>query len=238
MADILVQKDANNLIPKLGISAAERTAWAVDYTIYDINADGSKGTAVGPTRTRAKTGAVTVDSLGNMKRGPDGSDFSASLALQRAMVGGYPPVGVLARSAVAVPLTGTLSSTIVASATIPGNSMGPNGGLRITAITSETNNVNTKSLIIRINSTIHYQASLASIVGRRVQYEIWNRGATGSQLNFGTSIGTSIGQFTQPFITTSFDSTQDLPFQIITQLTNIADTITLEAWMVELFYGA
>lgn len=151
---------------------------------------------------------------------------------------GYPPVGVLARSAVAVPLTGTTSSTVVAQATIPGNSMGPNGGLRITAITSETNNVNTKSLIIRINSTIHYQASLASILGRRVQYEIWNRGATGSQLNFGTSIGTSIGQFTQPWVTTSFDTTQDLPFQIITQLTNSADTITLEAWMIELFYGA
>lgn len=160
------------------------------------------------------------------------------LHVQRATVGGRSPFAILAASAIAVPLTGTTSSTILATATIPANSLGPNGILRVTMVTSETNNANSKALIARINSTAHYQANLPSLAGRRVQYECWNRGATGSQLNFGTSIGTSIGGFTQPYITTSFDTTTDLPFQIIGQLTNSADTFTLEAWMLEIAYGA
>jgi len=48
MADILVQKDANNLIPKLGITSEQRTIWAQTFTIYDINADGSKSAPIGP----------------------------------------------------------------------------------------------------------------------------------------------------------------------------------------------
>ena len=48
MADILIVKDGNNLIPKLGITAAERATWMKTYAIYDINADGSKSGPYGP----------------------------------------------------------------------------------------------------------------------------------------------------------------------------------------------
>lgn len=76
MADILVQKDANNLIPKLGITAEQRLIWARDYTIYDINADGSKSAPYGPTNpTTQRAGAVNVDQYGAPKLGPTGDSI-------------------------------------------------------------------------------------------------------------------------------------------------------------------
>lgn len=68
MANILVQKDANNLIPKLGISAAERAAWAVNYTIYDINSDGSRGAAYGPTLPALADEALAPDTTAQFRR--------------------------------------------------------------------------------------------------------------------------------------------------------------------------
>lgn len=59
MADILIVKDANTLVPKLGISDSERTNWLKTYAIYDINADGSKTGPTGPTNVALKT----VDAL-------------------------------------------------------------------------------------------------------------------------------------------------------------------------------
>lgn len=79
MANILVQKDANNLIAKYGISDSERTTWALDYTIYDVNADGSKGAAYGPTRAKLnRAGSLNIDAYGAPKISPTG-DSAASL---------------------------------------------------------------------------------------------------------------------------------------------------------------
>lgn len=110
MADILVQKDANNLIPKHGISAAERTAWAVDYTIYDINSDGTKGAAVGPTRSRSKAGALTVDTLGAVKRGPDGTALPAFDAMQSLVSGAWNAPAVPRANQAPIP-TGTFGDS-------------------------------------------------------------------------------------------------------------------------------
>lgn len=50
MAIILVQKDEKNLIP-INVTTPQRAAYARDFTIYDLNADGSKSAPVGPTNT-------------------------------------------------------------------------------------------------------------------------------------------------------------------------------------------
>jgi hypothetical protein len=159
----------------------------------------------------------------------------AGLLLERATVGGYPPVGVLSRSAVAFPHTGTTAATKVVSLWLPRGTLGPNGAWRLTLWTSETNNANGKTLIVRLNSTPIYQANLTSLAGRRLQFEGWNRGATGSQLNFATGVATPLGGFGQPWVSTSFDSaTTDIEIQIVVQLANAADTFTVEASLLEL----
>lgn len=81
MANILVQKDANNLIPKLGISTTERAAWAVNYTIYDINADGSRSAAYGPTSPALADEALAPDTTAQFRR-------TDAAALQALVSGG------------------------------------------------------------------------------------------------------------------------------------------------------
>lgn len=45
---ILIQKDAKNLVPA-DVTSAQRTVWAQNFTIYDVNADGTKSAPIGPT---------------------------------------------------------------------------------------------------------------------------------------------------------------------------------------------
>jgi hypothetical protein len=88
MADILVQKDANNLIPKYGITAAQRDTWALDYTIYDVQANGLKSAPYGPTRARSKAGDLSIDDLGVTRKGPTGEAAPVSGA------GNYQPSAI------------------------------------------------------------------------------------------------------------------------------------------------
>jgi hypothetical protein len=81
MAGILIQKDPQNLVYK-DVTAAQRLVWAQDFTIYDVNADGSKGAAYGPTVTRSEEGAVTINSLDGLERGPDGAAVPWAAAAQ------------------------------------------------------------------------------------------------------------------------------------------------------------
>lgn len=45
---ILVQKDPKNLVP-MQATSAQRTVWAQNFTIYDVNSDGTKSAPIGPT---------------------------------------------------------------------------------------------------------------------------------------------------------------------------------------------
>lgn len=49
MPDILIVKDGNTLVPKMGVTDAQRLTWMRSFAIYDINADGSKSGPYGPT---------------------------------------------------------------------------------------------------------------------------------------------------------------------------------------------
>jgi len=80
--NILIEKDPSNLVAK-SVTATEREAWAVDFTIYDVNADGSRGDAYGPTRTRQEEGPLYVDSLDAIRVGPDGDQRSTILTAQQ-----------------------------------------------------------------------------------------------------------------------------------------------------------
>lgn len=109
MADILVQKDANNLIPKLGITAGERAAWAVDYTIYDINADGSKGAAYGPTSPPPADEVLAPDTTAQFRR-----DDAAAL---QSLVSGARTAACPARIYVSAPISAAPTKTTAAEHT-------------------------------------------------------------------------------------------------------------------------
>ena len=61
MPDILIVKDSSTLIPKIGITAQERTTWMMDFAIYDIGAAGQKLGPYGPLNAKRKTASLSVE---------------------------------------------------------------------------------------------------------------------------------------------------------------------------------
>lgn len=92
MTVILVQKDPLNLVP-VNATAPQRLAFARDFTIYDLNADGTKSAPVGPTNTGGTRPAaaglqtapgLTVTVLAAdyiLKSGDNGKSFRCSTAV-------------------------------------------------------------------------------------------------------------------------------------------------------------
>jgi len=52
MPNYLVQLDSQNLVSKIGITAEQAATLALDFTVYPVNADNSRGAGVGPTRNK------------------------------------------------------------------------------------------------------------------------------------------------------------------------------------------
>jgi hypothetical protein len=144
----------------------------------------------------------------------------------------------ISRSLVGIPFTGSTTPTQLVTITIPGGTLGPNGAFRLWLATTETNNTNVKTLIVRMSGTAFYQAGIASSTGRQLILHGGNRGATGSQLLGFTGVSNPFGNGAGTLVTSSFDTTVDQTIQIIVQLANAADTFTIEGHQLEVVYGA
>lgn len=108
MTVILVQKDPSNLVP-VNATAPQRLAFARDFTIYDLNADGTKSAPVGPTRAGGAQAAaaglaaapgpavVTLSADYILKTSDNGKKFVCTMALTITLpVTVYLPDGVFA----------------------------------------------------------------------------------------------------------------------------------------------
>lgn len=144
---------------------------------------------------------------------------------------------VLSQSAVSSSVTGTTTETTLATVTIPGGSMGPNGALRIDVSASWTANTNLKTLNIKLGGTLigGFGRSGATETGARTQVVVENRGSQTSQVISQPSATSIIfGVFTVAYpATLTKDTSQDLALTITGTLANSADTITLERYLVE-----
>lgn len=146
----------------------------------------------------------------------------------------------LARSSVAIPHTGTTSETGLASVAVPANAMGPNGSLRIVTTWSVTNSANTKTLLVRFNSTTangYMSVALTASASYKNIAEISNRGAANSQVGAVVS-GSGYGTSTGTVQTTAVDTTAATTVYIRATLALGTETITLEGYSVEVIYGA
>jgi hypothetical protein len=147
----------------------------------------------------------------------------------------------LAASAVAASVTGTLTETALATVTLPAGAMGANGALRITSIWSTPGGSgNSKSLRVRLGGMSGAQVMAVAVTtslsvseaGRIVQ----NRNSASSQVtrNSGNpGNGGSSSAVTTGAINTAV--AQDIVFT--GQLANIGETITLESYLVEVYYA-
>lgn len=147
---------------------------------------------------------------------------------------------IVSQSGIAISHTGTTAATQILSLTIPGGSMGPNGGAHLWIRTSETNNANNKTLIIRLSGTAFFQAGDSSKPGREYDFRIQNRGAVGSQTLGWTGTGNTVGAISSAGVpvVSSFNSDADQSMQVLVTLANAADSFGIEAYRLVTFYGA
>ncbi|WP_059413444.1 hypothetical protein [Cupriavidus basilensis] len=137
------------------------------------------------------------------------------------------------QSGAPVSVTGTTSETVLATIPIPAGAMGPNGALRVTALWSFTNGANAKSCVIRLGASQISLFSTTTTNSGQQQSVTRARGATNSQVTQGFG-STGFGTTTNSPVLTTVDMTSAQNVTLTGILTNASDTITLEAYTVEL----
>lgn len=147
---------------------------------------------------------------------------------------------ILAQSSVGVSCGADTSEDTLATVTVPAGAMGANGRLRITTIWTITNSGNNKTFRIRFggtSGTIFGTGTLTTIASIHDQREVCNRNSASSQIggvNGGTGgWGTSSGAN----VTSAVDTSSETTVVITGQKASSGETITLESYLVELYYA-
>lgn len=142
----------------------------------------------------------------------------------------------------AAALTGTTNETVLATITIPAGAIGANGHVEVTALFSCTNTANVKTARVRLGGiagTILYAPAITSTAGIFFERHFYNRNSASSQIvSYGTASANSFTTSTTAFPTATVDTTAAVDLVLTGQLASGTDTMTLEAYSVEIFYKA
>ena len=142
--------------------------------------------------------------------------------------------GSLGVSGVGVPVTGTTNETTLATIGIPASAMGINGYTRIWTLWTATNSANNKTIRVRLGGSVVFSSVVTTTPNGSTVVEIWNRGALNSQISNNSSTGAGLGFTGNAWTTTAIDMSVAQNITITGQLANSGETITLEAYTVEL----
>ena len=134
--------------------------------------------------------------------------------------------------------TGTTSLTDLATVTVPGGAMGPNGKLRITVHATQTNNANVKTLRFTLGGQSLLAVNLASNLTTALQRTISNTGSSSAQISYAPGTSGSFALNASPHATGTVDTSTSQSLAISMQLANAADGFTLLDYHVEVLYGA
>ena len=140
--------------------------------------------------------------------------------------------GVLAQSGASTSVTGTVSKTALATITIPGGMLGANGIIRIIPLFSYTNSANNKTLSTELNGTAVVSAVVTTTADD--QFIIIYRAANSTTAQKYYVGGTGIGPIASAIGTAAINTANDVILTISGTLANTGETITLEAYTVEI----
>jgi len=152
-------------------------------------------------------------------------------------------VKTLAQSGVGINAPANTSENELVGVTVPAGAMGPQGHLRITTRWSFTNNANNKTMRVRFGGPAGSVLGSVTLTTQRVLtliVDIWNRNDAASQITgsiFATSgnvAGDGTGAPTPSAVNTAVASV----ISITGAKDDAGDTLTLDAYTVELMYGA
>lgn len=137
------------------------------------------------------------------------------------------------------PHTGDTAMFTLASPTLPGGSMGPNGRCRITALWGFTGTAGTRTIAVNFGATQVWivgsiAAATLSIIA---QINIVNRNSQAAQI-VSPAVVAGYGSSISAAATPAIDTASDVTIAIRGQLASAADSETLEAYLIEVLYGA
>lgn len=162
---------------------------------------------------------------------------NAGLATPRQLALGLSVPVVLAQSAVPASVTGTVAETTLATIMIPAGAMGPSGSLRIRPKVSFSASGTSKIVRVRLGGALVALTDWGSIntaVTIAALYDVHNRGAMNSQIGVSSFTTGVVGATANGFNLSAIDMTVAQSLTITGQLAAGADTLTLEAYTVEI----
>jgi len=148
---------------------------------------------------------------------------------------------MLAKSAVAsATLTGTLAETALATITVPGGAMGPNGMLEVEYLGTHSNSANAKTYRIRFGglsgNSYCVIAPTTTNTSHGIAY-IANRNSEASQVGNSQMTQGGWGSIASGVVTNTVNTANAQDIIITGQLANTGDTMVLERYSVKISYG-
>lgn len=142
-------------------------------------------------------------------------------------------------SAVAVSNTGSTSAFDFATVTLPAKAMGANGFVRITTLWTYTNSANNKTIRVRFggtSGTIYLSIVATTTAQLHNQTLVHNRNAQNSQVGASNGLASGFGTASSSLTTSAVDTSAATDIVLQAVMASLGETITLEAYSVELFY--
>lgn len=137
-------------------------------------------------------------------------------------------------------VTGTTTPTVLASVTIPGGTMGPNGALRIQQEVTWTNSANVKNWVITFGgSNIYSRGPTTPSANMRVCH-VQNLNSEASQTYFNTTDGDGIGT-SSSMPTNTINTANDVVVELVATLSAASaaagETLTCQDLTIEVLQG-
>jgi hypothetical protein len=147
---------------------------------------------------------------------------------------GTQPSVILGSSGAAVSGAADTNENTLATIAIPAGAMGLNGILRVTTLWTMTSSGNNKIVRTKLGTTDFGAATLTATVAYREQRQIHNRNSAASQVAFTQANGSSWGSAAGANQTGTENTATALNLLITGQKATAGETLTLEAYLVEL----
>lgn len=169
-------------------------------------------------------------------------EFSKSLSSLQTLLGGTNGLSLtdirkaiarlpstLAQSSTPITLAGSIDPKVLAAVTVPAGVMGNSGMVRVTTTWSVTNNENNKTVSTRFGGTEISSNAVTTVSTYQDHQSIQNRGVNAQVFVYGgfSFTGAPIG-------TLDKNTAKSQLIEIVGQLSDADDVITLEAYTVEL----
>lgn len=146
---------------------------------------------------------------------------------------------VLDQNAVQVTAPADTSEDTLYTKVIPANSIGPNGSIRFTWYGSHTSNANAKTWRLKIGSNVIRALADTTSVAFSDQFTLLNRNSLSSQVAINSSAGAAFSTSSANALSTyAIDFSVDQTMTITGQKASAPDTMTFEAVLIEIMYGA